>query len=374
VIDAKKYLVFWFAHPQQKHIMTLSPSNQSIDPDSISAELKRLIEGLLGSHLRSFSIDVSELGLALRGNCDSFHAKQLVQEIVSKSSSLRILSNDLVVNEPRACETATEHLDNSLMESRPIHIRDEAMATQVRFDTIFHPSDFSIASNIAFVHALRIALESKAMLQMMHVDGNFRADWDDFPSVLETLIRWKILPEGSERNAVAKLDLSVSKVIASSKDSVQACTEYLEINEVDLVVLSVHQREGMMRWLGSIVGERISQSSKQNTLFSPVGQSGFVSQVDGSVTLDHILIPVVKKPRAESAVEFVQDLISSLNLPTGTVTLLHVGPSETMPFVQYPQNDGWTWNRIRLPGDRTKSMSSSMKWLPSELWMPSTTR
>ena len=347
--------------------MTLSPSNQSIDPDSISSELKRLIEGLLGSHLRSFSIDVSEHGLALRGNCDSFHAKQLVQEIVSKRSSLRILSNDLVVNEPRACDTSTDHMDHNLMESRPIHIRDEALATQVRFDTIFHPSDFSIASNIAFVHALKIAIESKAILQMMHVDRNYRADWDDFPSVLETLIRWKVLPEGSEKNAVAKLDVSVSKVIASSKDPVQACTEYLEINEVDLIVLSVHQREGMMRWLGGIVGERISQSSKQNTLFIPVGQSGFVSQVDGSVTLDHILIPVVKKPRAESAVEFVQDLISSLNLPFGTVTLLHVGPSETMPFVQYPQKDGWTWNRIRLPGDRTETIVNYAKDIGAKL-------
>lgn len=76
--------------------------NQSTERDNqecVSAELKNLIMGLLNGHLRSLTIDVTEQGIVLRGNCDSFHAKQLVQEIVTKSSSLRILSNDLVVSE-----------------------------------------------------------------------------------------------------------------------------------------------------------------------------------------------------------------------------------------------------------------------------------
>lgn len=241
------------------------------------------------------------------------------------------------------------------------------MVGQARFDTIFHPSDFSSASRVAFVHALKIALDSKAMLQLMHVDTSYQANWDDFFSVLETLIRWKVLPEGSEKNAVAKLDLSVSKLLASSKDPVKACTDYFEINTVDLIVLSVHQGDGMMRWLGNIVGERISHGSKQNTLFIPVGHSGFVSQLDGSVTLDHILVPVVKRPRSDSAVPFVQNLISSLNLTSGTVTLLHVGPMETVPFVQHPHNEGWTWNRLRLEGDRTETIVNFAKEVDAKL-------
>ena len=340
---------------------------ERVNQECISNELKSLVMGLLKGHLRSLTIDVSERGIVLGGNCDSFHAKQLVQEIVTKSSSLRILSNDLVVNEHQPAIGSSEQFDRNVDESRTTHNQDKAMFGQVRFDTIFHPSDFSIASRVAFVHALKIALESNAMLQMMHVDTRFQADWDDFPSVLETLIRWKVLPEGSEKNAVAELDLSVSKLIASSKDPVKACTDYFEINAVDLIVLSVHQRDGMMRWLGGIVGERISQGSKQNTLFIPVGQSGFVSQLDGSVTLDHILVPVVKKPRSESAVRFVQNLISSLNLTSGTVTLLHVGPVETMPFVQHPPNKGWTWNRVRLEGDRTETIVDFAKEIGAKL-------
>ena len=350
------------AHPWQlaktieKKIMKHNQCTEHDNQERISTELKSLVMGLLKGHLGSLTIHVSERGIVLGGNCNSFHAKQLVQEIVAKSSSLRILSNDLVVNEHPFDIASSEQFVPNFDESRTVHDQDKAMVAQVRFDTIFHPSDFTSASHVAFVHALKIALECQAMLQMMHVDTSYQADWDDFPSVLETLIRWKVLPEGSEKNAVAKLDLSVSKLIASSKDPVKACTDYFEINAVDLIVLSVHQRDGMMRWLGNIVGERISQGSKQNTLFIPVGQSGFVSQLDGSVTLDHILVPVVKKPRSESAVLFVQNLISSLNLTSGTVTLLHVGPMETMPFVQHPQNVGWTWNRVRLEGDRTDTI------------------
>lgn len=344
--------------------------NQCTERDNqecISTELKSLVMGLLKGHLKSLTVDVLERGIVLGGNCDSFHAKQLVQEIVTKSSSLRILSNDLVVNEHQLFIASSEQFDRNIDESRTIHNQGNAMVGQVRFDTIFHPSDFSSASRVAFVHALKIALESNAMLQMMHVDTCFQADWDDFPSVLETLIRWKVLPEGSEKNAVAKLDLSVSKLIASSKNPVKACTDYFEINAVDLVVLSVHQRDGMMRWLGNIVGERISQGSNQNTLFIPVGQSGFVSQLDGSVTLDHILVPIVKKPRAESAVQFVQNVISSLNLKSGTVTLLHVGPTVTMPFVQHPHIEGWTWNRVRLEGDRTETIVHFAKEIGAKL-------
>lgn len=152
--------------------------NQCTERDNqecISTELKSLVMGLLKGHLKSLTVDVSERGIVLGGNCDSFHAKQLVQEIVTKSSSLRILSNDLAVNEHQLFIASSEQFDRNIDESRTIHNQGNAMVGQVRFDTIFHPSDFSSASRVAFVHALKIALESNAMLQMMHVDTRFQA-------------------------------------------------------------------------------------------------------------------------------------------------------------------------------------------------------
>lgn len=220
------------------------------------------------------------------------------------------------------------------------------------FGKIFYPSDFSRESQTAFVHALKIALQSRAMLQMMHVDTRDQADWDDFPSVTGAMERWKVVPEGSGQEAIAGLGFEVSKVIASSPDPVKACLDFLEVHAVDLIVLSVQQREGMMRWMANMTSERISQGSGQTTLFLPAGREGFVSPADGSVKLDRILIPMVKKPRSESSVAFVQTLTRSLGLASGSVTLLHVGSTDTMPFIKHPFEDGWSWNRMRVEGDR----------------------
>jgi hypothetical protein len=72
---------------------------------------------------------------------------------------------------------------------------------------IFHPSDFSPASEIAFVHALKIALQSKAKLDLMRVEPTLNPEkpyWLDFPAVRTTLARWGVLPEGIQRQDVAE--------------------------------------------------------------------------------------------------------------------------------------------------------------------------
>ena len=56
---------------------------------------------------------------------------------------------------------------------------------------IVHPSDFSRLSQIAFAHALKIALLSHAELEIVHVEGHKLGDdkdvhWTDFPGVRAT--------------------------------------------------------------------------------------------------------------------------------------------------------------------------------------------
>src|SRR5262245_17379668 len=66
--------------------------------------------------------------------------------------------------------------------------------------TIFHPSDFTPASESAFAHALKIALVTKARLEIMHVAHSGEdVHWTDFPRVRETLEGWNLLPEGSRK-------------------------------------------------------------------------------------------------------------------------------------------------------------------------------
>jgi len=241
------------------------------------------------------------------------------------------------------------------------------MQPQRTIRSIFHPSDFSDASEVAFAHALKLTLASRALLQMMHVETGADNEDEDFPRVRETLERWKLLPPGSSHRDVGQLGIEILKVIASSDDPVKACLNFLEINDADLIVLSVQQREGIMRWLGNMVGEKIAQGSGQMTLFIPNGLDGFVSVADGSVRLKNILIPVVNKPRPEAAVETTLRLIHSLALPPGTVTLLHVGTSESTPVVDLPESTGWAWNQLTQPGDKSETIVQVARDLDADL-------
>jgi hypothetical protein len=127
----------------------------------------------------------------------------------------------------------------------------------IRVRSIFHPSDFSEPSEVAFAHALKIALVVGAKLTVLHVEASPSAEWQDFPGVRDTFERWKLIPKGSPKSAVGLLGIGVNKVIASSKDPVKACLGFLAKHPEDLIVLAVHQREGRMRWLEKSVGELV---------------------------------------------------------------------------------------------------------------------
>lgn len=71
-------------------------------------------------------------------------------------------------------------------------------------ESIFHPSDFSEASELAFAHALTVALLMKCELSILHAGRGNAEDWFRFPSVRKTLERWGVLAPGSPRSAVFK--------------------------------------------------------------------------------------------------------------------------------------------------------------------------
>ena len=63
----------------------------------------------------------------------------------------------------------------------------------IKVESVFHPSDFSEASEVAFAHALRMALMAGAKLSTLHVTDNANVEWQDFPGVRDTLERWKLM-------------------------------------------------------------------------------------------------------------------------------------------------------------------------------------
>ncbi len=237
---------------------------------------------------------------------------------------------------------------------------------------IFHPSDFSEASEIAFAHALKIALITGATLHVLHVAEKPIADWTDFPGVRDTLERWHLIPKGSPKSAVGQLGIDVVKLIASSKNPVKASLGFLKKHHADLIVLAVHQHEGRMRWLEKRVGEPIARGAGEMALYIPHGLEGFVSRKDGSVSLRNILIPVAHEPRAQPAVEAATRLIRNLQLATGTVTLLHVGPASEAPSLDIPHDTGWTWTRMAKEGEPAEVILQVADTVAAELIMMTT--
>lgn len=223
-----------------------------------------------------------------------------------------------------------------------------------RIQTIFHPSDFSAASEIAFAHALKIALVGGSALHMLHVTSDLSLEWDEFPAVRSTLERWALIPANSPKSAVIGLGIDVKKVICSSSRPIKGCLDYLDSFPADLIVLAVHQHQGRMEWLERRIGGPLARRAGEVTLFLPEGAKGFVSFADGTISLRKIVIPIAVEPSFEPAIAAASRLIDWLRLPPGTVTLVHAGSQDDLPYLELPRNTAWTWRTEVQNSDPTQ--------------------
>ena len=238
---------------------------------------------------------------------------------------------------------------------------------------ILHPSDFTRASLIAFAHALKIALQSKAELEIVHVEphkigSDKDVHWSEFPGVRATLARWRILPSDADIDEVAKLGLRVKKILNTEGDPLAAMTHYCETNPPDLLVLAIHQREGVERWLHKPVAEPLARRARALTLFVPSYGHGFIAPADGAVTLKRILIPVDHTPDAQAAVEEAFFLAEGLACDEVEFKLLHVGDTERgMPTLLLPHHAGFKWNERLLDGAPVETILREATWWEPDL-------
>jgi nucleotide-binding universal stress UspA family protein len=237
---------------------------------------------------------------------------------------------------------------------------------------VFHPSDFSAASETAFAHALKAALTAKATLTIFHVSPDREENWTEFPGVRQTLERWGILPKDSPRSAVPQLGIAVKKVIAQGKDPVKSVLEFLEHHLCDLIVLATQQDKGQVLWLENSVAKPVARESHQMTLFIPAGVEGFVSLQDGSVSLKNILIPVAPVPKAQPAIQAAVRIAQQLDCSTGQFTVLYVGDESEMPEVSCPMLPGWEWTKISQKGDITQVILQTARGMEADLIVMST--
>jgi nucleotide-binding universal stress UspA family protein len=215
--------------------------------------------------------------------------------------------------------------------------------------SIFHPSDFSKASELAFAHALAIALFRKTELVVMHAGGDRVGDWAQFPPVRKTLERWEVLSPGSPRSAVyEKLSMSVTKVSAKG-NPVDASIRHIERQKPDLVVLATRGRHGLQLWLKPSIAQAIARRSSAMTLFVPSGCRGIVS-TDGDIQLRRILLPVDHQPDAQEAVVRAVRAAEVFGEDVVQMVVLHVN-GDTSPYFQRPESKACSWKEIRKEGE-----------------------
>jgi nucleotide-binding universal stress UspA family protein len=217
---------------------------------------------------------------------------------------------------------------------------------------IVHPTDFSPPSQIAFGHALKLALAAGAELDLLHVrPKGGKPDWAEFPGTRQTLHRWGVLPKDSAPAALHESGLRIGKIVAIDRDPARAALEYVGGHATDLVVLATHQRRGIDRWLHKATAESIARESGTMTLFLPRQGRGFVSPDTGGVSLQRILVPVDHTPSPQAAAETVEALVTGLGCPGGTARILHVGEERAMPEVWVPDPGACRWELSARPGD-----------------------
>ncbi|MEX5215117.1 MAG: universal stress protein [Nitrospiraceae bacterium] len=226
-----------------------------------------------------------------------------------------------------------------------------ATALPFLYRHIFHPTDFTQASQTAFVHALKLALVLQTRLSIMHVDPDVAQEhFEDFPRVRPILARWGLLPNDSSKESVTSLGIEIKKIRAVGDNPVQAFLHHLAFHPADLLVLSTEQRTGLDRWLHRPVAEPIARGAHLPTLFVPSHVEGCVSTEDGSTKLRRILIPVESSESAQRAIDAATVTAEALGSMALDMQLVHVGGNQ-MPAFRLHERNGWTWHQTHCQGN-----------------------
>lgn len=228
---------------------------------------------------------------------------------------------------------------------------------------VFHPTDLSNTSDIAFAHALKLSVIGKAELDILHVGEN--VDVNNFPKVLSLLEKWRYLKKGSSKADILKLGCFVRKIAAPSSDPFSWIMDYLKTHHPDLIVILTHQKKGIRRWIKKSISEPIARKSRAMTLFIPHETSGFVCIESGKSKLKHILIPITKDPNPQIAIKvatkFAEKVAENEKV---NFTLLFVGDIEDKPSVKLLNKN---WELIVRGGNVIEQILSVSKFKQTDL-------
>ena len=189
---------------------------------------------------------------------------------------------------------------------------------------IAHPTDFSPEGQMAFAHALRLAVVNRCALELLHVRGRTDMDhYERFPHVREVLQRWGLLaPHAAIEDIVAQTGVTVRKIEIRDEDAVEGLSAFLVDHRPDLIVMATHGRAGLDRWLHGSVSSAIARETRTPVLLIGPDAAPFVDPATGAMNVQCILTPVAPDPSPSKALRALDTFRQSLD---ARVDLVHVG-------------------------------------------------
>lgn len=210
-------------------------------------------------------------------------------------------------------------------------------ADQLELSYVIHPTDFSAGGEVAFAHALRLALALNGHFYLVHaerLEADEESDWAAFPGVRSTLTRWGLLgPDAAPTEVESRLGLRVTKTDIPDGDPTDAVLRFIERNRGDLLVLATHARDGLARLLQGSIAETLARKAEMPTVFLPAGSKGFVDPATGAVRLRNILLPVDAAGPAGHAARLALELADRLGAADAQLHAFHVGAAADAPTV-----------------------------------------
>lgn len=232
--------------------------------------------------------------------------------------------------------------------------------------SVLHPTDLSPGSEIAFQHALAIALLRQTSLTLLHVEGSSPAG--ELPSVREMLERWGLLEEGSSRSAVYEnFNVRIKKKVVNGRP-LPVILDYLDKGYVDLVVVATRGSGGVAGWFKPSVSQPLAHRTDTSTLFVPVDSPGMVDPTNGQLTARKILVPVAEVPDGQNAVTLAARTAIAAHQVHGDpveLHLMHIG--DQMPELQLPEHVGIQWSQALLEGDVIDRIVGTARDLQADL-------
>ncbi|HQV52515.1 MAG: universal stress protein [Flavobacteriales bacterium] len=242
------------------------------------------------------------------------------------------------------------------------------------FKQVLHLTSFRPEEIPAFHAALRLALDHRGKLTLLHIgmEDHDHVPWDRFPHVRETLEGWGLMPKDSaQQDVFTTLGIKIHKHALHAKDLKEPVARYLDENPSDMVVMATEGRSALRQLVSPSRSEPIADLSNIPTLFLPTDGPTPLRETDGALSLKRILIPALNVATALTAIRPVLALARCSVAQPVIVHIMHVGDdAHALDALQLPNIPEATWERSVLRGAVVETISEfAASWGPDLIAM-----